>query len=136
MTTAYKIDPKNGCIFIKCRGALTALDTIAFNDGLAQDPDYRPGLNRLVDLRGAKYDADAGDIKGVTAELISARDDNEGDRQLALLARGEFDFAQLQMIAAFASPSRTEARTFLIINEAVSWLGLPPEMSGAFDGWD
>ncbi len=63
MRPVYTIDLERGCIFLKWSGAMTAHEVIAFNQDLVQDPDYRLGLNRLIDLRRADFGATSGDVE-------------------------------------------------------------------------
>ncbi len=63
MRPAYTIDLEHGCIFLKWSGVMTAHGVIDFNRDLVQDPDYRLGLNRLIDLRRADFGATSGEVE-------------------------------------------------------------------------
>ena len=85
MRPAYTIDLEHGCIFVKWSGVVTAHDIVAFNLELARDPEYRSGLNRLVDLRGVNFEASSDEIEGMATETIKSRDTIEGRRKGAML---------------------------------------------------
>ena len=48
----------------------------------------------------------------MTASIIEERDDVEGRRKFALLARGDFDFALFRIVNTIIDHTRTEARPF------------------------
>jgi len=132
MGPAYAIDLELGCIFIKWSGGITAQAVIAFNRDIPQDPNYRPGLDRLVDFRQAKYETRSSEIKGMTAKIIDERDAVEGDRKFALLAQGDFDFTLFQIIGSMTNHTGTDARPFQDMQEAMAWLQLPAGLGDPF----
>ena len=133
MRPAYTIDREHGCIFEKWSGVVTAHDIIAFNRKLAQDPDYRLGLNRLVDMRGARLEALSNEIDEMATEAIEKRDASEGHRKGAILVGDDLEYGLVRMLGAMSDLTRSEVRPFRRIDEALAWLGLPETLDDPFE---
>ena len=132
MRPAYTIDLEHGCIFLKWSGVVTAYDMIAFQQKLAQDPDYRFGLNRLIDLRGAEIEAPSGEIDEMARENIEKHDASEGHRKGAMLVGSELQYGLVRMYGMLSDHTNTEVRPFRRLDEAVAWLGLPETLGDPF----
>ena len=133
MRPAYTIDLEHDCIFIKWSGVITAHDAIAFNREIAQDLDYHPGLNRLIDLRQAKFRMSIRDIREMTMEVIEKRDAIEGHRKGAMLVGGDLEYGLLRIINAITDQTYSDVRPFRRLDEAVAWLGLSETLGDPFE---
>lgn len=133
MRPAYTIDLEHDCIFIKWSGVITAHDAIAFNREIAQDPGYHSGLNRLIDLRQAKFRMSIRDIREMTMEVIEKRDAIEGHRKGAMLVGGNLEFGLLRIINAITDQTHSDVRPFRRLDEAVAWLGLSETLGDPFE---
>ena len=133
MRPVYTIDLEHSCIFIKWSGAVTAQDIIAFNRELAQDSDYRSGLNRLVDLRRTKIEATSDGFKEMVREVISDRDASEGDRKGAMLIGRDFEYGLMRMVGTMTDQTHSVVRPFRRLDEAMAWLGLPETLGHPFE---
>lgn len=132
MRPAYTIDLEHGCIFIKWSGAVTTQDIIAFNRELAQDSDYRSGLNRLVDLRRTKIEAPSDEFKEMVREVISDRDASEGDRRGAMVVGRDLEYGLMRMVGTMTDQTHSVVRPFRRLDEAMAWLGLPETLGHPF----
>lgn len=133
MRPAYRIDLEHGCIFVKWSGVVTAHDIVAFNLELARDPEYRSGLNRLVDLRGANFEASSDEIEEMATETIKSRDTIEGRRKGAMLVGRDFDFGLMRIFDVKSDLTQTKVRPFRDRDEAAAWLGLPETLGDPFE---
>lgn len=133
MRPAYTIDLEHGCIFIKWSGVVTAYDFINFNRELVQDPDYRSGLDRLVDLRRMKGEATFDEIDEMATEMIEKRDSIEGHRKVAVLVGREVHYGFARMYDAMSDQTSTTVSPFRKLDEAVAWLGLPETLGDPFE---
>lgn len=52
----YFIDPDVNCIFIRHKGKVTQEVVVQRGERVSLEPNYRPNLNRLIDLRGCEID--------------------------------------------------------------------------------
>ena len=133
MRPAYTIDHEHGCIFEKWSGVVAAHDIIAFNRELAQDPDHRLGLNRLIDMRGARLEALSNEIDEIATEAIKTRDAGEGHRKAAIPVARDLEYGLVRMLNAMSDLTQSEVRPFRRLDEAVAWLGLPETLGDPFE---
>ncbi len=133
MRSAYTIDLEHGCIFIKWSEVVSAHDFIAFNRVLVQDPNYRSGLKRLVDVRGLEVEVSFDEIDEMVRENINKRDASEGHRKVAILVSSDLGYGLTRMLGSMAEHTRTVARPFRNLAEAVAWLGLPETLGDPFE---
>ena len=133
MRPAYTIDLEHGCIFLKWSGAMTAHGVIDFNRDLVQDPDYRLGLNRLIDLRRADFGATSGEVEEMGGAIIGSRDASEGHRKWAFLVGRDLEYGFLRMLGTMTDQARTIVRPFRKLDEAMAWLGLPATLGDPFE---
>ncbi len=133
MRPAYTIDHEHDCIFEKWSGVVMAHEIIAFNRELAQDPDYRLGLNRLVDMRGVTIEAPSDEISEMATEAIKKRDASEGQRKGAILVDRDLEYGLVRMFDAMSDLTQSEVRPFRRLDEAMAWLGLPETVGDPFE---
>ena len=133
MRPTYTIDLALGCIFIKWSGAVTLHKFITFNGVLAQDPNYRVGLNRLIDMRGAKIEASSDEVGKAAWEVVKKRDAIEGHRKFAALVGGDLEYGIARMFDMMTDQTRSEVRPFRRLDDAVAWLGLSETLGDPFE---
>ena len=133
MRSAYTIDLEHDCIFIKWSEVVSAHDFIAFNRVLVQDPNYRSGLKRLVDVRGLEVEVSFDEIDEMVRENINKRDASEGHRKVAILVSSDLGYGLTRILGTMADQTRTVVRPFRNLDEAVSWLGLPETLGDPFE---
>lgn len=133
MRPPYTIDLENNCIFIKWSRVASTHDFIAFNRELVRDPDYRSGLNRLVDVRGLEVEASFDEIDEMARENINKRNASEGQRKVAVLVGSDLGYGLTRMLDTMADQTHTVVRPFRRLGEAVAWLGLPETLGDPFE---
>ncbi len=133
MRPAYTIDLKHGCIFEKWSGVFTVQDAIAFNREIVQDPNYRLGLNRLIDQRGAKVEVSSDEVGVAGWEVIKKRDAIEGHRKFAVLVGADDVYGIVRMFDTMTGQTRSDVRPFRRLDEAVTWLGLSETLGDPFE---
>ncbi len=133
MRPAYTIDLKHGCIFEKWSGVFTVQDAIAFNREIVQDPNYRLGLNRFIDMRVANLEAPSDEIRKIAGDAISKRDAIEGHRKGAVLVDRNLEYGLMRMLGAMIDQTQSEVRPFRRLDEAMAWLGLPETLGDPFE---
>ena len=133
MLPAYTIDLEHGCIFIKWIGDVVAGDFLAFRKKIRQDPAYRLGLNRLVDVRRANYKLSWDEIRTLITRDVEGLDTIEGHRKFAMLVGGDREFGDIRIFNAMADQTDTDIRPFRQLGEAVVWLGLPETLGDPFE---
>jgi hypothetical protein len=98
---------------------------------MRQDPDFRPGLNRLVDARGAAFNVTGIIIRRMAHRLVAATKPEDGGHKAAVVVGSDLVFGLIRIFAAVYSRTETEVRPFRDMDGAMAWLGvrtLP-------DGW-
>ena len=133
MGPEYTIDLEQGCIFIKWSGVITLHKFITFNQVLVQDPNYRLGLNRLIDQRGVKIEVSADEVGAAGWEVIKKRDATEGHRKLAVLVGADHVYGIVRMFDMMGGQTRSDVRPFRRLDEAVAWLGLSETLGDPFE---
>jgi hypothetical protein len=90
--------------------------------------DFDPTLNGLVDLREVrKLDVTSSGIWELS-QILRPADQGATSRRVALVASTDFQFGMARMVATLLSTGglKTEYHAFRDIDEARTWLGLPP----------
>ena len=112
---------------------MTAHDVIDFNQDLVQDPDYRLGLNRLIDLRRANFGPTSVEIEEMGSKMFNMRDADEGPRKWALVVGSDVEYGYLRMLDIKTDQARTTVHPFRKLDEAVAWLGLSETLGDPFE---
>jgi hypothetical protein len=127
MPIHYRIDRKHDVIFVVGEGDLALADVAAYCRGVVEEPDYRPGLNELVDFRGVTYESvSSADLRKLR-EVNRALSDKVGSSRLAYVVSDDLGFGLGRMFMALSDDSKIEHRVFRELAEARKWLGLPYE---------
>lgn len=135
MPYRYRIDPSLGVAFFEGWGAFTAQDLFGSVRQLVADPDWKPGMVALCDVRRMdRFEADTGDVQRRTALDRSLRDRIQGSR-CALVTASEEVYGMLRLYEGFSEswdeePPPAEIGVFRDMAEARRWLGLPPDDAG------
>jgi hypothetical protein len=91
---------------------------------LAADPDFGPGFDVLLDLRGADYTPTAGEAR-VKASFYAAPAGLGGHRLARVVSR-LVDYGVGNLLATLAGLYGGEVGTFLSVEEALAWLDAAP----------
>ena len=127
MPATYRIDRELGIVFSRGWGDLTDEELVAHQRSLAVDADFLPNLSQLADAREVtEVHATAHGVH----ELIAGNPFGKGARR-AFVAYNDTIFGLARMFELGRPSPQDEFRVFRSIDEARTWLGLPPENSPA-----
>jgi hypothetical protein len=121
MAVSYRIDPGAGVVFSVCEGRLTNEQLLAHQQRLAADPDVRPTMNHLMDMRGVTEVAfTAFGVRSVAARRVFA----SGSRT-AIIRRSAPSHGYLEMFRTLRRQRGEDVEMFSTVEDAHRWLGLP-----------
>ena len=124
MPLTYHIDKEQSLIITTAVGVLTDEDVLLHKTQLLKDPDFRPGLRELSDIRS---------IDRLAVTPIGIKNMVEHDRhhaeqveqhRLAIVASEDAVFGMGRMYQMMAEPVTESVRIFRDIDEAKAWLGV------------
>lgn len=119
---SYVIDSAANLVRIHISGHLQLHHVLQHIAELRADPEFRPGLNQLLDLQGVtNYDINARDLREMAATAI----DTESQLQVnkaALVSDQDFVYGMLRMYQAFTEQAAVKVKIFREIEEAEQWL--------------
>jgi hypothetical protein len=116
------------------RGAVKSAELLALYRGLYNDPRYVPGMNEVLDVRGA-------DVKAVTTQdlrevaVIARKAYAESPRTVrtAVLYSSLVVAGLTRMYQVFAEANPEEVRAFDNADELAAWLGIPSDLIPPYD---
>lgn len=125
MPLRYRIDLANGVIWTSASGEVNDEDVFEYRRAQLTDPDFRPGLLELADVRGVES-------LNVTSEGISrlagadaTHSMDERTRRLAIVASSDHVYGMARMYQTMTALHRPEVAVFRDYAEACVWLGIP-----------
>jgi hypothetical protein len=95
----------------------------ALLSSVAADPDFRPGLNFVRDLRTSEQPVDAKTVLGIMA-VVREFWDHLGVRKAVMVTGLRVDFPAM-MAAALAQEPMLPCRAFSSYDDAMAWLAEP-----------
>jgi hypothetical protein len=120
MPASYRIDLRAGVVFTVCEGRFTNEELMDHQQRLSADPDVRPTMNHVMDLRGVTEVAfTAFGVRSIATRRVFA----SGSRS-AIIARDDSSYDYLEMFQAIRSHSGEDIRVFWTVEDAYRWLGL------------
>ena len=126
MTITVTIDADLAMVFTHATGKLDVGDVHAHRIGLREHPDYRPGMNHLIDLREAKLAPEPAELRHLVSE-----DPFDGGGRRALLVADDLLYGMGRMYEMLAEQRRIAFRPFRSLADACAWLGIPEERARA-----
>ena len=124
MPIDYTIDVARGIVRVDMRGAVRAIETVAFLERLGAEPALRKAMPQLIDLRRMEAPPTSDDSETVALAFERLRSRFEGAR-CAVLVADPLVFGAVRQFAALAVRAAVEVRPFLDEREAERWLGFP-----------
>ncbi len=120
----YLIHDPPGLVVVRMHGHIRLDDVLLYFDELGKDAGYREGMDKLVDLRGVdRYELQSADVK----ELIRYKSQfGIRERRLATVAPTDMAFGLNRVYQMTVQGE--EVGVFRKLDEALSWLGVPPEL--------
>ena len=123
MPASYRIDTALGVVYTVATGVTTDSDWLVHQMKLSSDPDFRPGMRHLADLR----EATELEMSGAGINMAAAADPWGEGAKRACVAVSE----SVRKVVESYMQSRTnpddDFRLFSSMDEARAWLGLPQE---------
>jgi hypothetical protein len=92
-------------------------------DELVRRPDFRPGLNLIVDFRQCETPVTADEVRRL-AEYAERIDPQWGNSKWVLLASNDLTFGLARMYASLTHAHKVATRVFRTADEVNGWLRL------------
>ena len=123
MPIRVSIDRQRGLITTVISGAITPADLVAAYERIFADPDFRPGLDSLWDMRDARLAAFTTEHIRQTSEYILSQAARRGSGyKSALVASADLQFGLARMYEVFTERLPAEVGVFRDIDDALRWL--------------
>lgn len=124
MPITYEINKEQGVIYTTATGSLDDTDIAAFKQKLTSDPDYRPGMKELSDVRGVdEFRVTAAGISRF-AGMDEDSEDMVKEHRLAIIATEDVIFGMARMYQFQTEKSKPNVQIFRDLQQAREWLGL------------
>jgi hypothetical protein len=117
MPASYRIDLQVGVVFAVFEGRLTNEDLMDHQKRLSADPDFRPTMNRVIDLRGVTDPA----VTAFGVRTVASR--RNFASRCAIIAADASD-AYVRMFQTLRSQRGDDVKIFSTVEDAHRWLGL------------
>ena len=125
MPVTYEINADAGVILVRAYGAVTPVEFHTNRVKLQDDPENRPGLKYLVDLRDVqRFAMSADDIERLADDRTSHF--IEPGTPLAIVADSDEGFGLSRMYQIMRGTAGEEIQVFSNIEGAEAWLALQP----------
>ncbi len=125
MSMSCRIDPELGIVYTTLIGKVSTPEVIETLRRVIDSPDYRPGLDGLVDLRESRHAPKSDEIREVASIMVNHHE-QIGHSRSALVVASDLGYGLARMYQAIAEGSSIETHIFRDMDEARHWLGLPP----------
>lgn len=122
MPISYQIDVKHQLVLTTASGTLTDDDVLQFKFRLVRDPDFRPGMSELSDIRN---------VEKIEVTTIGIRQMVEQDKKdakfiashrLAMVASDDVVYGMARMYQTLTESTMDNVKIFRDINEAHAWI--------------
>jgi hypothetical protein len=123
MPTIYVIDKEAGILYRTLTGVVTTDELLESFDEALRDPDYRPGMHMLTDMRGVTTTAHKADVARVAA-YVKSHVEEIGPLKVAVVAPTDASFGLIRMLQAHLGDVSIELSVFREMREAEDWLGV------------
>lgn len=121
MPVTFRIDKEAGIVYTVIEGAVDTDELLKELDTLIKQPDFRPGLNGITDLRKSEMDTFTDDVQRVAEFFIKHRE-QVGASKTAIVLSGFVTYGMTRMFQAFADDSSVETQIFQDMDEALEWI--------------
>ena len=124
MPISYRIDLERNLVLTTASGTLTDDDIVQLKTRLVRDPDFKPGMKELSDIRGIdQLDVTPGGVGAMVQQDI--RDSAEvASHKLALVVSKEVAYGMARMYQTLTKSNIETVSVFRDIDEARAWLQL------------
>lgn len=122
MPISYRIDVERNLVLTTASGTLTDDDVLQFKARLVRDPDFRPGMKELSDIRNiTRLDVTAAGIRAMVEQDQRDRAVVASHR-LALVVSKDLDFGMARMYQTLTESTMKNVGVFRDIDKANAWL--------------
>jgi hypothetical protein len=128
MPVTCEIDSEGGLVRTTFRGQVDIEEVVRALEDLLQRPDFRRGLNGIVDLREGDTDTQARDVKRLATMMERCRD-QIGPSRTAIVVAKDVTYGMARMYQAYAESTSIETMIFRSIDDAHRWLAESAPMS-------
>ena len=126
MPTNFRIDLDQGVVIARGDEDLGPQDFATVVEAYSSHPDYRPEMNILWDLRGARVLIEIGEMKALAGHVSTLRA-REAPHRLAYVVEHEPTQSLTRLFPKVGPEHPVDYRTFEDLAGALEWLGLPPD---------
>lgn len=126
MPMSYTIDGDANVIKLTGDGLLTDQEMVDCVDAMRRDPELKPGMNSLSDMRRIEVGFTSTGV-GKMLEVMRATEHMRGEARAAIVVTEDVAFGMARMfeMKTEGSELQPEFRVFRDIDEAVGWLQSP-----------
>lgn len=122
MPTIYVIDKEAGILYRTLSGVVTTDELLESFDEALRDPNYRPGMHMLADMREVTTTAHKADVARV-ASYVKGHLEEIGPLKVAVVAPTAASFGLIRMLQAYLEGAPVDLGVFREMGEAEEWLG-------------
>jgi len=116
------VQPSEQRVVLTCRDDLVSDDIVAALERVYADPQFAYGMNVLCDLRDARPDLTAGDIRRIV-DFVSRNREARGAGRSAVVASRDVDYGMARIAQVYLEPLGVELAVFRDMQQAARWLG-------------
>ena len=123
MPASYRIDLRAGVVYSVLEGHLTNEELLAQQQRMAADPDFRPTMNHVIDIRGVTTVS----VTALGVRLVANTSIFGPGSRRALIASDanpSSGYGYVRMFQTLRSQSGADIKIFSTVEDAHRWLGL------------
>ncbi len=109
-------------------GPVPDAEFLAAYEKLYADPDFDLSFDILVDLRKAEsVSRSAAALQSLASSIVPRYERSKSPIKLVFVAKTDVSYGMSRMFQAFADTLPGESMVFRTMDEALDWLGAPPD---------
>jgi hypothetical protein len=121
-----RVDPGHGFVHVRFTGRLKASEGLNAIRDIATHPDFRPGMNGLLDTRELTGIESTSEDLREAAQLVASQAELYRGSRWAVVADSPVPFGMARQYQAMRDELPYELEVFRNADEACAWLGIPP----------
>ncbi|MBI4792190.1 MAG: PAS domain-containing protein [Deltaproteobacteria bacterium] len=118
---SFRIVPEKNLIHVMCNGHFSVEEIKKGAASLYADPQFRQGMDSIVDLSRATLEIDFDKFNALAA-FIKANEQMRGKCRVGVIVTSDVIYAIIRMISIFAATSTMSIYPFNRYDEAVDWI--------------
>lgn len=127
MPIEHEFDAGARVLLVRMSGIVTDEDVLAYAEMITSDETLDPAHDELIDLREIETPLATTRTLRRVADLFRSFERQPESVKVAFIATSDAAYGIARMYQAFRAESAAEMRVFREMDEARSWLDLPPE---------